>query len=307
MISDKGIFGESLVNHLYFAGTIRSFCTTIGLTFFKNNQDYINRAVALGYRATDIINATILYMNKELADAVLLSDVYITPYTKDLDLLTQKLFDISLDIQIDKDIETLKSRKIVNVNSDVIKNINELNNKALSLINDFKSFCLEIKNKLNNQELFSYLYIDFFNYMYDEVSVYGRDIDRIISKKDYTEFYLNEFTYYFNELLRKSAMYIRGFLDTRNQDVFDMASFYVNAFANLTEKYLKNKDSKDNLSLETKKLVLDYKNFITDVIEKLLKSEIYFITPPITLDNFLTNVNVYLYILEYVRNMNRID
>ena len=56
MLENKEIFNESMVNHIYFLGTIRSFCTTIGLTFFKNNQDYIDRAITLGYRATDIIN-----------------------------------------------------------------------------------------------------------------------------------------------------------------------------------------------------------------------------------------------------------
>jgi len=303
MISDKGIYEESLVNNLYYSGAIRSFCTTIGLTFFKNNQDYIDRAIALGYRATDIINKTISYMDKNLAETVLTSNVYITPYTKDLDLLTQKLFDISLDIKVDQDINILKSRNEVMINTDVLNNIRQLNNEALVLINDFKDFCLEVKNKLIDQSLFSYLYIDFYNYMYDEISVYGRDIERIIGRKDYTELYLNEFTYYFNELLRKSAMYIRGLLDTRSQDVFDIASYYVNAFAKLTEEYLKNKNSQINLNIETEKLVINYQKFITDVIERLLKGDLYFITPPITLDNFLTNVNVYLYILKYVRNI----
>ena len=139
--------------------------------------------------------------------------------------------------------------------------------------------------------------------MYDEISVYGRDIKRIVSKKDYTDFYLSEFTYYFNELLRESALYIRGFLDTKDQDIFDMASYYVNAFANLTEKYLKKKETNNNLSLETEKLVINYQKFVTDIIEKLLKAKIYFITPPITLDNFLTNINVYLFILKYARTL----
>ena len=302
MIENKEIAYESLVNHLYFAGSIRSFCSSIGLTFFKNNQDYIDRAIALGYRATDIINEAIVLMDKELASKVLESDVYITPYTKELDLLTQKLFNISLLIQIDKDIQILKSRETVSFNEDYIKKIADLNNKSIGLINDFKDFCQEIKIKLDSQELFSYLYPDFFNYMYDEISVYGRDIERIMSKKDYTEFYLNEFTYYFNELLRESALYIRGFLDTVDQDIFDMASFYVNAFANLTEKYLKKSNTNANLNLETERLVTNYKKFISETIEKLLKSKTYFITPPITLDNFLTNVNVYLYILKYTRN-----
>ena len=137
--------------------------------------------------------------------------------------------------------------------------------------------------------------------MFDEISVYERDIKRIESKNDYTNFYLREFVYYFNELLRSSAKYIRGFLDTNEQESFDKASYFVNAFQSLTEKYLKNKDN-INLNIETERLVLEYKKYVINLIEKLLESKIYFITPPITLDNFLTNINVYLFIIKYARN-----
>lgn len=302
MLTNKDIYEQSLVNHIYFAGSIRSFCTTIGLTFFKNNQTYIDRAVALGYKATDIINEAISLMNKEISSAVLESEVYITPYTKDIDLLTEKLFDVSLVINIDDDIKSLKNKGNVNYDS-VINKIDELNNKSLTLINDFKEFVTEIKNNLDKGELFSYLYIDFFNYMFDEISVYGRDIKRIESKNDYTDFYLREFTYYFNELLRESAKYIRGFLDTKEQELFDRASYFVNAFASLTEKYLKSRDNPVNLSVETERLVTSYKEYVTSVIKGLLATNVYLITPPVTLDNFLTNINVYLFIIKYARGI----
>ena len=301
MLSNKDIFEQSLVNHIYFAGTIRSFCTIIGLTFYKNNQNYIDRAIKLGYQATDIINKALSYMNSEIASEVLNNEVYITKYTKDLNDLTEKLFEIDLKSQVIKDEEILKTRTKVKYD-DAISNIDDLNNQGLIMVNDFNKFVIEIKEKIDNQELFSYLYPDFFNYMYEEVSVYGRDIERIRSKKDYTDFYLKEFRYYFNELLRKSAEYIRGFLDTSHQDIFDMATFYVNAFSDLTERYLKNKN---DLSLynETEKLVSNYKNFLSSIIDKLLRSELYFITPPVTLDNFLTNINVYLFILKYAKTI----
>ena len=301
MLTNKDIYQESLVNHIYFAGSIRSFCTTIGLTFFKNNQDYIDRAIALGYKATDIIKESILIMNKELADTILSNDVYITPYTKELDLLTERLFDINLVIGVDKDLEILKNKSSVNYD-EIIDRINKLNSDSLELINEFKEYVTEIKTKLETGELFSYLYIDFFNYMFDEISVYGRDIKRIESKKDYTEFYLREFTYYFNELLRSSAKYIRGFLDTNEGEYFDKASYFVNAFASLTEKYLKNKDN-SSLKIETERLVISYKEYVVNVIESLLESKTYLITPPSTLDNFLTNVNVYLFILNYTKKL----
>ena len=71
MLTNQDIFEQSLYNHIYFAGSIRSFCATIGLTFLKNNEDYIERAIELGFKASDIINKTLLLMNNELAKNVL--------------------------------------------------------------------------------------------------------------------------------------------------------------------------------------------------------------------------------------------
>jgi len=303
MLDNKSIFEQSLVNHIYFASTIRYFCTSIGLAFYRNNQDYIDKAVALGRRATGITDLAIKYMNKEIADEVVKSEVYITPYTKDLDLLTEELFGVNLELQIDKDLNILKTRGDVIFNKEIMDKIDNLNNQALILANDFKKFCLEIKEKLDRQELFSYLYPDFFTYMYDEISVYARDIERILSKNDYTDFYLGEYTYYFNESLRKSALFVRGFLDTIHQDYFDRLSYYEAAFADLILKYLKNNND-PGLNVETVELVTNYKELITEIIEKVLKAELYFITPPVTLDNFLTNINVYLFILQYARTIN---
>ena len=45
MLANQELSLQSIVNHVYFAGSIRSFCTAIGLTFFRNNQDYIDRAI----------------------------------------------------------------------------------------------------------------------------------------------------------------------------------------------------------------------------------------------------------------------
>ena len=302
ILDNKQIFIQSIVNHVYFAGSIRSFCTAIGLTFFRNNQDYIDRAIALGIRANDIAVKALKEASKSIADEIIKNDVYITPYTKDIDELTEKLFGVDLQLHIDEDIKILSSRGNVNYNEETMIRIDKLNNEGLILVNDFNNFCLEIKRKLDSQELFSYLYPDFYDYMYDEIAVYGRDLERIISKKDYTDFYLREYAYYFNGLMKKSAEYVRGFLDPSHQDVIDLATFYVDAFSNLTEKYLKNRDD-ETLSVETEKLVREYKEFVTSLLKRILKAELYFITPPVVIDNFLTNINVYLFIIDYARNL----
>ena len=302
MLDNKQIFDESLANHIFFASSMRSFCTSIGLSFYKNNQEYIDRAIALGYRATDIINLAISYMDREIAKATVEGNVYITPYTNEIEKLTERLFNVNLVIDYEQDIKILNSRGEVNYDAQLISKIDELNNQTLILVNEFKSFCSEIKEKLDKGDLFSYLYPDFFDFMYDTIAVYGRDLERILSKKNYTDFYLNEYAFYFNDLLKKTALYIRGYLDTKHQDVFDMATFYINAFDKLINKYLRDKND-TSLILETERLVSNYQDFISNILERLLRAEVYFITPPVTIDNFLTMVNVYLTIIKYARTI----
>ena len=304
MLDNREIYEQSLIEHLYYARAIRSFCITIGVSFFGNNEEYIQKAFNLGVIAREIEEESINLANKKIGDIILNSDFYYTPYSIDCELLTEKLFDIDLKSNLEGDIQKLKNKKDFNIDNNIIENINLLNQKGLMLAKDFDTFCLDIKNKLIKQELFSYLYPTFFDYLYDVMHIYLKDLERIIQKIDYAPIYLENYDYYFNEAFKKTAQFVRGFLDTRHQNLFDMSSFYVNAFGKMALKYLKS-DDKENLNLETEKLVQNYQKFLSDVIEKLLKSKIYFITPAITIDHFLASVNVYLYIMEYNKNANK--
>ena len=48
MLTNQDIFEQSLYNHIYFAGSIRSFCSTIGLTFLKNNEEFDTEFISIG-------------------------------------------------------------------------------------------------------------------------------------------------------------------------------------------------------------------------------------------------------------------
>ena len=80
ILNNKEIFLQSIVNHVYFAGSIRSFCTAIGLTFFRNNQDFIDRAIALGERGNKIAVQSITLAYPALANEIIKNDVF-TPET----------------------------------------------------------------------------------------------------------------------------------------------------------------------------------------------------------------------------------
>ena len=119
--------------------------------------------------------------------------------------------------------------------------------------------------------------------------------------ENYSPIYATGYSYDFANTLLKTAKFIRDWVDTVNSDIFDLASYYVNAFNEIIEKYLKmdiSPDSQKELSKIMNNLLLDYQDFIKNILKQLINNEIHFITPPISIDNIYTSVNFYKFIMD---------
>ena len=300
MITDKEFYIQSLRDHLYYLRTIRGFCITIELSFYKNNEEYISIAEDFSRKSEELSKEAISYTGGLISNEALKNNIYVSEYTLPCEELTEKLFGIFIDTTITKEELNFREGINQNINSELIENIKILNNKALTFAKNFKMFCNDIKEKMDSNNLFSFSYIDFFSYLFDEVNTYTEDLERIIAMENYSPIYATGFAYNFANTLLKTAKFIRDWTDPSNSDVFDLASYYVNAFDEIINKYLKSDISPDNqevLSNNMKEILVDYQDFIKKLLERLVNFEIYFITPPISIDNIYTSVNFYKFII----------
>lgn len=300
MLSNEDFFYESVNNHSYFLRSIRFFCLAIELAFFENNIDYINLFDSFGKKAEELGKRALNDVKGKYNEEFIGKEILITPYSLESEQLTKKLFDIDVNTNADI-INALNNLKSVNgkINDNDIKVMEKLNQDILSFATNFQELCLEVKTKLDNDELFSYLYPEFFNYIYDLTSFYIRELNRLINRESNSIVYDNDSEYYFNNLLKKTSEFIRIWTDPNYQDVYDMASFFVNAFENLINEYLLAYNSSINRDLKnkTKNLLENYQGFISNILKKIFTGEVYLITPPIIIDNLLTSINYYLYII----------
>ena len=297
MLRDRDFFIQSLRDHLYYLRTIRNFCITIELSFYKNNlkyieicQDFANKCDELGREA---ISYTGGYVSKEALD----NDIYVSEFSLHCEKITEKLFGITIDTAFTED--ELKFQSGLNEKYD-INSVMELNKKALTFAKNFSAFCVEIRDKLDNNELFSFSYSDFFNYLFDEVNTYIADLERLIRMEGYSPIYAIGYEYNFAVTLEKTAKFIRDWVDVNSTDIFDMASYYVNSFNDVIDKYLKASISPDvekELSEVMNNLLADYQSFLKNILNRLINHKLYFITPPISLDNILTSINFYKFTL----------
>ena len=300
MLNKREFFIESLRDHLYYLRTIRYFCITIELSFYKNNIKYIEICENFANKCDELGRETISYTGGFVSKEALDNDIYVSEFSLPCEMLTEKLFGIKIDTAFTEKELSLQAGLNEKINDDIINKIMDLNKKSLTFAKNFSTFCVEIRNKLDKNELFSFSYSDFFNYLFDEVNTYILDLERLIRMEGYSPIYAIGYEYNFAVTLSKTARFIRDWVDVNSTDIFDIASYYVNAFGELIDNYLKANISPDvekELSDNMNNLLTDYQNFLKDILTKLINHRLYFITPPISLDNIYTSVNFYKFTL----------
>ena len=300
MLTEKEFFIQSLRDHLYYLRTIRGFCITIELSFYKNNEEYIRIAEDFSNKCDELGLEAISYTGGLVSKEALDNNIYVTEFSLPCEKLTEKLFGIKIDTSFTEEELKLQSGFNQNINTEIIDKIKEFNNKALTFAKNFSTFCVEIKNKLDSNEIFSFSYSDFFEYIFDEINTYILDLGRLIRMEGFSPIYAVGYEYNFAITLQKTARFIRDWVDVKSIDVFDMATYYVNSFGEIIDKYLKasiSPDISEALSNEMNNILTDYQDFLKNVLNRLIVREIYFITPPVSIDNIYSSVNFYKFTL----------
>ena len=301
MLTNKEFYIQSLRDHLYYLRDIKDFCITIELSFYKNREDYINMTQSFLDKSTELLRMALSYTNGVVSKEARDNQIYVTEYSLPCELLTEKLFDIDIDTVITQEELDLNEGINQDINDKLLDNIKRLNQMALTFAKNFKEFCNEIRTKLDNNELFSFAYSDFFSFLFDEVNTYIDDLERIIAMESFSPIYAVGYEYNFATTLEKTARFIRDWVDVSRKDIYDIATYYVNSFSEIIDSYLKasiSPDVQEKLAVETNNLLLDYQDFLRDILNRLINKELYFITPPISIDNIYTSVNFYKFILD---------
>ena len=304
MLTNEEFYIQSLRDHLYYLRSIREFCLTIELSFYKTNPDYIKKAENYALRCEELGRIAIDYTNGFASREAIEGEIYVTEYTLALEELTERLFDIKIDTVFTKEELDLKIGLNPNITNELIENIKKLNKNALELAEDFANFCRDVSTKMGNNLLFSFSYLDFFNYVFSDVNTYTQDLKRIISMESISPIYATNYEYNFVVTLEMTAKFIRDWVDPTNKNIFNLASYYVNSFSEIINLYLKSSLSpsvQTKISNSTRDILIDYQNFLRDISEKLINGKLYFITPPISIDNIYTSVNFYKFILDLRR------
>lgn len=304
MLDNVAYARETIESGLFYLRTIREFCTAIQLSFLSNNQNYINTAEDFGKRYEELGKIAIEY--GKISKLAYDSQIFVTDYTLDTELLTEKLFDIDLNTDLTIEEKKVEVGDISEPSNEDIEQLNILNSRALILTRNFVDFLKEIYSEIDRNNLFGYIYLDLIDYMRDESNLYIRILERIQNRETIDPLFVTDYIYRYQLVMRDTALFLRGLCDPKNSDVVDTFALFVNTFQNLSIEYkeaILSPESQKNLNQRTSETVDQYRKFLANVIQRVLNAELHFLINPTFLDNVYTEANYFSYLLELYDNI----
>ncbi len=300
MLTDKEFFLQSLISNLYYLWELREFSARIEVSFPPIYQEYIKKSKELARKAEIISKKAAKYANNSLPESVINSEIIITPYTLQLELLTEKLFGIDIDTSIT---ELEKSIRPGNINptKEQVTEMETINEESRKVANEFIEFANELHTKMKNQEIFAFYYNTINLYLIEEAKLFKTSLERLKEKATINPSYVIDYEYYSTLVMQAIATFIRGEIDPLHKDIFDEANNFVIEYRNILSEYenmVMSPENQKNMSLNSLELAERLKRFLEKCIQKLLNKDIYFISAPITKDNALATINFFIFNLK---------
>ncbi len=300
MLSDDLYGQQSLINHLFYLRTIREFCVNIELSFYSNNKDYIEVANGFKARCEELGTIAIGLADNKIPTRVFESGSFVSNYTLDTELLTEKLFNINLNTDLTiKEMNLNTTDKLSSFTNEELKQIDELNNNSINLAQNFIDFCGDILTELRKSNLFSYSYPLFYNYMIEEATLYMNDLKRIQNKTNADPTFVTSYEYWYSNSMMQACKFIIGLSDPAQETLILNADNYRKIFSKQMDAYkdVSSPEKEKVLNDETIEHMKSFISFLSKLIERILNSELYFIVQPLFFDNLLTEANYFLYLL----------
>ena len=140
------------------------------MSFYENNKSYSEIAEGFRKRYEELEEQTIILAKNRLPQEIISSDSFVTNYTLDCELLTEKLFDVDINTNLTIAAMDLMAGSEKSANQELINQISEVNEDAIELTQNFIEFVRYLLQGMKNTTIFSYSYPLIYTYILEEAS-----------------------------------------------------------------------------------------------------------------------------------------
>lgn len=298
MIDKRNYVLSSLELHLFFLRIMKEHALFLEAGFTPANKNLVNEVEQFKNDFEKLLFEVVRNSNGIISQDILTSNELVTDYTLEAENQTEKYTGIKINQNITKEEINLNSNNNPIINEQLVIKVQELNKKAVPIVNKFINFLRRLINNVDECNVFTQNYPSLLNHILHETEAYLDLIISIINGKNINEFNKKNTEEFWNHIMMEHALVIRGLLDPSEEELINAADNFVNMYQELLNKLKENNININNISNETLIKTNDFKAFKTAATEGIIDCDIKSIILPLLADHVLREANHYIRLLK---------
>lgn len=289
----------SLETHLFFARIMKEHALFLEAGFPCKETKWIEKAEWFREAFEDFLRRVVKISDGMIGEGILKSGEMVTEFTIPAEERTSQLTGISIDSRISKQQKKLCSGYGMERSREIFRVVRQLNDKAVSLLNDFIEFKEEILHEVKSCCLFTANYPLLIEHITREAKLYRAALLELRQNRNISFRNIRGSEMFWNQIMMEHALFIRGLLDPCEEKLIETADDFAKDFKRLLEQ-AREKDCRaaEGLSGKTLKETLKYRDFKAAGAEGILDCRIQSLILPLLADHVLREANHYIRILE---------
>ena len=289
----------SIETHLFFARIMKEHALFLEAGFPCKETQWIQRADRLRNEFENLLRQVIQFNCGLMNHEILKSQELVTQFTLQAERRTSQLTGISIDHRITMAEQQLEADCSGNRHKRMIRSIDQLNRKAIHLLDELIGFKESILREVEEGCLFTFNYPLLIQHILREAKLYRSILTDLVEDQRVSYKKIRDQEMFWNQIMMEHAWFIRGLLDPTETELIESADHFAVEYGELLEMArTQNCKAMDGIRIKSLEETLKYRKFKEAGAEGILNCEIASLILPLLADHVLREANHYIRILE---------
>ena len=289
----------SIETHLFFARIMKEHALFLEAGFPCKETQWIQRADRLRNEFENLLRQVMQFNCGLMNHEILKSQELVTQFTLQAERRTSQLTGISIDHRITMAEQQLEADCSGNRHKRMIRSIDQLNRKAIHLLDELIGFKESILREVEEGCLFTFNYPLLIQHILREAKLYRSILTDLVEDQRVSYKKIRDQEMFWNQIKMEHAWFIRGLLDPTETELIESADHFAVEYGELLEMArTQNCKAMDGIRRKSLEETLKYRKFKEAGAEGILNCEIASLILPLLADHVLREANHYIRILE---------
>lgn len=289
----------SLETHIFFSRIMKEHALFLQAAFPAGEREYRNRANWYRAEFENALGQAVRLAEGMVGEDVLRSGEVFTEFTAEAERQTAKLTKIPIDVRITRAEERLQGGCGQCTNGKTTRQIRQLNQRILGLLNGLIRFKKQILREVTSCTLYTVNYPLLIEHIIREAELYRQMILNLEENGCAVRENIVQTEQFWNQIMMEHALFIRGLLDPTEWELVESADTFAVDYCRLLEA-ADSQDCRtmDAITRKTLETTEKYRDFKAAGTKGITGCGIRSVILPLLADHVLREANHYLRILK---------